>query len=201
MERIEIDEIFDVAEFMYNLAAKDGQHVTFVGKYEDVIEVVKDLAVFDVVFDRIDIEPVELQGYDKEYYVDLEPDTHLWVEKAYSYENNVYLINETDVLLLADDCNSKAILERVDYDEAAEIGYDLDIHVLCDGDCENCHKNEPNRHEVITRVATDDNGKLRGFEKSWETKEDGMTYNSTYSFYSSDENMLKDMLENFKIKY
>ena len=200
MERIIIEDIFDVAEMMYEFAMDDGLHSTFVGNYEDVVLLVKELALFEeTVFDRIDVEPVELQGYDREYYVDVDADMHVWVEKAYSYDHDIYMMNETEVLLVADNCNSK-ILERVDYDTAFEVGYE-DEEPECNGDCENCHVGEPDRHEVITRVATDDNGKLRGFEKSWETKEDGMTYHSTYSFFSSDEKMLKDMLKNFNIEY
>lgn len=197
MERIVIEDIFDVADMMYDLAIDDGLHSTFVGKYEDVVALIKDLAVFEEInFEIIEVNPY--CDYDKEYYVTLgAEDMSLAVEKA--YYNNTYLIHETDVLLIADDCNSK-ILERIDYDTVFEIGYEVD-EPECDGDCENCHLGEPDTHEVITRVATDDNGKLRGFEKSWETKEDGMTYHSTYQFYSSDEKMLKDMLENFKIKY
>ena len=197
MERIVIEDIFDVAEMMYDVAS-GGEQATFVGLYEDVIGIVKELVTLDKVYiDRIDIEPFELDGYDREYYVDLSPEMGLWVEKAYDFNTCVYYYNETDVLLIADDCNSK-ILDRIDYGHAVEVGYDIEE---CDGDCENCHLGEPDRHEVITRVATDDNGRLRGFEKSWETKEDGMTYHSTYSFFSSDEKMLKDMLDNFKIKY
>ena len=150
-------------------------------------------------FIRIDLEPVELDWYEKEYYVSLNKDMELWCCKAYDYDHECYLFDETDIVLIADDCNSK-IIERIDYDKIIEIGYE-DDEPECDGDCENCKIGEPDRHEVITRVAKDESGKLRGFEKSWETKEDGMTYHSTYSFYSSNQEMLKDMLENFKIKY
>ncbi len=198
MERIVIEDIFDVAMMMYDRAT-DGEQVTFVGLYEDIIRLTKDLMVFDeVVIDYIDIEPEIISGYKREYCVTLNPNMDLQVERAYDFNNEAYYYHETDVLLIADDCNSK-IIERVDYNTSYEIGYELDDE--CDGDCENCHLGEPDRHEVITRVATDDSGKLRGFEKSWETKEDGMTYYSTYSFFSSDEKMLKDMLNNFNIKY
>ena len=199
MERIIIEDIYNVAEMMYD-AALDSEQVTFVGLYIDVIELVKELlAAEEICIDYIDVEPEIISGYNREYYVYLDPDMKLGVEKAYDFEHNIYYLHETNVLLIADDCNSK-ILDRIDYGHAIEVGYDLD-KPECDGDCENCHLAESDRHEVITRVATDDNGKLRGFEKSWETKEDGMTYHSTYQFYSSDEKMLKDMMDNFKIKY
>lgn len=204
MKRILIDDMFEVAELMYDVALDShGRYATFVGLYEDVIELVKNLMTYEEVFiERIDLEPEFLDGYDKEYYVELDSEMGLWVEKAYGFEHEIYMYNETDVLFIADDCNSK-ILDRIDYNDAYEVGYDIDE---CDGNCEccSCNQDEQNHdgnHEVITRVATDDNGKLRGFEKSWETHEDGLHYHSTYSYYSNDEDMLKNMLENFSIKY
>ena len=201
MERIIIEDIYDVAEMMYGNAT-DGNETTFIGLYDDVAELLKVLPICcdnGIDFIRIDLEPVELDGYEKEYYVSLNEDMELWCCKAYDYERECYLFDETDIVLIADDCNSK-LIERVDYNKIFEVGYEFD-EPECNGDCENCHIGESDRHEVVTRVATDDTGKLRGFEKSWETKEDGMTYRSTYSFYSSDQEMLKNMLENFKIKY
>lgn len=200
MDRIIIEDIYDVAEMMYNNAT-DGNETTFIGLYDDVAELLRVLPICcdDCIdFIRIDLEPVELDGYEKEYYVSLNEDMELWCCKAYDYERECYLFDETDIVLIADDCNSK-IIERVDYNKIFEIGYEVD-EPECNGDCENCHVGESDRHEVVTRVATDDTGKLRGFEKSWETKEDGMTYHSTYSFYSSDEKLIKDILENFNIK-
>ena len=195
MERIIIEDIFEVAELMYDTAS-DGKDTTFVGLYEDVVELIKDLAIFDDVFiERIDVEPDFLRGYEKEFYVELDTEMRLWVEKAYNLDNEVYMYNETEILFVADDCNSK-ILDRVDYQDAYEISYGVDE---CTGNCECCDCNDS--HEVVTRVATDDDGKLRGFEKSWNTFEDGLHYQSTYSFFSSNEDMLKNMLNNFDIKY
>lgn len=188
MERLKIDTMFDLAALM-DVQAYEGDSVTFVGLYEDVRELVRELAlVEDIVFDRIDIEPVELDGYDREYYVDIDSDMHVWIEKAYSYEHDIYMINETDVLYIADDCNSK-ILERIDYEHAVEVTYE-DDEPECDKD-----------HVEETRVAVDDNGVVRGFEKSWTSHENGMTYKTTYTHYSNNQDMLKQLMENFNIKY
>lgn len=200
MDRIIIENIYDVAEMMVN-EVDEGNEVTFIGLYDDVSAIIGALIVYgedELTIERIDIEPVELDGYDKEYYVSLTKDMELWCCKAYTPEHGCYLFDETGVVFIADDCNSK-IIESVDYDEIFEVGYAHD-ELECDGDCENCNK-EPDKHEVITRVTMDDAGKLRGFEKSWDSTEDGITFHSTYTFYSSDEKMLRDMLENFKIKF
>jgi hypothetical protein len=190
MERIIIEDIYDVAEMMYGNAT-DGNETTFIGLYDDVAEVLRVLPICcddGIDFIRIDLEPVELDGYDREYYVSLNEDMELWCCKAYDYEHECYLFDETDVLYIADDCNSK-ILERIDYEHAVEVTYE-DDEPECDKD-----------HVEETRVAVDDNGVVRGFEKSWTSHENGMTYKTTYTHYSNNQDMLKQLMENFNIKY
>jgi len=220
MKRILIEDLGEIACHMYDSIVDDGLNdVTFVGYYKDAVCLVKELLMFDDVdIFQIEVEPVERDGYDMEYYIILDNELNIWCEKAYSFNHGRYLYNETSRLFIADDCNS-AILNEIgcDEDNMYEVSYDLDDDG-CDGDCANCKYAENpylekpddeigrllkgnDTHEVITRVATDENGKLRGFEKSWETKEDGLNYKSTYTYYSNNENMLKNMLENFEIKY
>lgn len=210
MKRFLIDSLADVASAMYeNIKCLDHNDVMFVGKYEDAIVVIKELLMYDEVFPHhIKITPEFWDGYDKEYYVTLDEDMDVWCEKAYDSEHASYVYDETECLFIADDCNS-AILSKIDCNENTiyEVSYDLEdddcYDCECDGNCECCGLSEKSNdaHEVITRVATDEDGKLRGFEKSWETHADGLHYHSTYSFYSSDEKMLKNMLDNFSIKY
>lgn len=189
MERLKIDTMFDLAALM-DVQAFEGDNVTFVGLYEDVRELIKELALIEeVVFERIDIEPVELDGYDKEYYINIDSDMRVWVEKAYSFEHDIYLATETDVLYITDDCNSK-ILERIDYEHAVEVTYE-DDELEC----------EEKDHVEETRVAVDDNGTVLGFEKTWTSRENGMTYKTTYTHYSNNQDMLKQLMENFNIKY
>ena len=200
MKRVLIEDISNIAEIMYN-NANTGKSVGFVGLYEDVTLLIKELfATYDEInICEIDIESVEIDGYDKEYLITLDDDMDIWCEKAYREKYNGYFTICDDIVLVADDCNS-GILKHIETDEVYEVGYDTEDDCDCIGGCEHCCDNTDNC-EVITRVATDDDGKLRGFEKSWETHEDGLHYHSTYSFYSSDEKILKDMLDNFKIKY
>lgn len=203
MKRFLIEDLVEVAIAMYYSITDDKlNEVMFVGCYEDAVSVIKNLLIFDEVTPyHISIKSEDWDGYDKEYYITLDDKLNIWCEQAYSFEINNYFYDGTERLFIADDCDS-AILKKVecDKDNVYEVSYDLDDE--CDGNCERCHcSEEKDSHEVVTRVATDENGKLRGFEKSWETLEDGLHYHSTYSFYSSNEDMLKNMLENFNIKY
>ena len=203
MKRFLISDLSEVACAMYdNIVDGNLDDVMFVGYYEDTVMVLKHLFMFDDTIPcRINI--LDDDKYKKEYYITLDSDMNVWCEQAYDYEGSYYLDSITERLYIADDCNS-ALLKHVicNKNEIYEVLYDLDDECDCDGNCECCCTDkEKDSHEVIIRVATDEDGKLRGFEKSWETFEDGLHYHSTYSFFSSNENMLKNMLDNFDIKY
>ena len=202
MKRFLIEDLGEVACAMYDSIVDDKLNdVMFVGYYEDVVFIIKELLMFDDILPYdIELEPVETGCYDKEYYLTLDEELNIWCSKAYDSEYEGYSYIETDRLFIADDYNS-AILKEIgcDKDSMYEVSYDTFGDEECDGNCACCQCND--NHEEITRVATDDNGNIRGFEKSWETHEDGLHYKSTYSFYSSNEDMLKNMLENFSIKY
>lgn len=205
MKKFIINDLSEVAESMYfDITEDDYNDVMFVGYYEDAIMVLKHLFMFDDTTPRyVDIVDIDFNDYKKEYYVTLDSDMNVWCTRAYDDIYDRYFHAETECLYIADDCNS-ALLKYISCskDEIYEVSYDLDDECECGNNCEcNCTSTEKDSHEVITRVATDGNGKLKGFEKSWETIEDGLHYHSTYSFYSSNEDMLKNMLENFDIKY
>ena len=146
--------------------------------YDDAIEVIKELMMFDEVMPYdIEIEPEEMDWYNKEYYVTLDDNFKLWVQPAYlvKEDGSVYYQSVTDVLFIADDCNS-AILNRIDSEEVLEVTYDLDeddfeveseCHDCC-GEC--CCHNDSNENttdnSVKTRVAVDNSGRIYGFEKT-----------------------------------
>lgn len=199
MNKYIISEIFEIAEAMCEKVFNGCNDVTFIGCYEDAASIIKDLLIYDETYPyQISIEPEDWDRYDKEYLITLDNEMNIWCEKAYQEEYKRYLSIETGCAFVADDCNS-AILKNIKSDELYEVSYDLEDECECDSNCGCC--NCDSNHEVITRVVTDEDGKLKGFEKSWETHEDGLNYHSTYSFYSSNHDMLKDMLENFNIKY
>ena len=210
MERIYIEDMSTIAEIMHGKILDGYEDVDFIGKYEDCSWLIKELlTLFPVSAYQINIMPPEWDGYDREYLVSLDAEMNLWCQKAYQEEHERYVYMPAECTFVADDCNS-AVLEKIECDEIYKVGYDLDdemFETTCNHDCEHCglaskdDKREEDRHEEITRVATGEDGKIRGFEKSWETHEDGLHYHSTYSFYSSNEKLLKDMMENFKVNY
>ena len=144
MKKIVVEDLCEIAELMY-CGISEGNHsnITFAGHYEDAIELLKHLLIFDDALPyNISVEPVEWNDYDKEYFVTLDSDMDGWCTPAYDCKNNSYIVCCTDCFYIADDCNS-ALLKKVycPKDKMYEISYDLDDD--CDGDCEHCpHRDE-----------------------------------------------------------
>lgn len=126
MRRIITDGFGDIACLIYSSVVEDKlTDATFVGYYEDVICVIKELLMFDDVLPYdIVIEPEEIGGYGEEYYVTLDNDLNIWCCKAYDFEYERYLYTETDRLFIADDCNSTVLKEiGCDENDIYEVSY------------------------------------------------------------------------------
>ena len=211
MERFIIDDLSEVAEAMYDEIVNDDkkEEILFVGFYDDAINVIKELIMFDGVMPySFEIHPEELDGYDKEFYVTLDENLGLWCEPA--IPNGKYLYSVTDVLFIMNDCNS-SILKEIDAKEEVEVTFDYydedDEYPECGECCGECccHCEDDDLEEsedrtVTTRVAVDKDGNIRGFEKTWHTHEGGMRYFSSYSHYGNDQDMIKHLMENFDVK-
>lgn len=225
MKKISVNDYYDIAEYMYIKNNNGNNDVMFVGLYEDAAGVLKELLCFeDTVAYNIELEPESIDYYDLEFYVSLDEDLNVWCDKAYSRENKIYLYTESDCVLIADDCNYD-VLDRIGCDEVYEVSYNFEDEDFedvdyksedpCDGNCKCCGldcRPEPDQvmnsekesnldsSTTTSRVTVDEKGNIRGFEKTWSTKSENMTYYSTYSHYSNDQKMIKKLMESFDIK-
>lgn len=136
MENINFDDYAGLGNYMYKLAKKKSQAVASVLLYEDALELLKWLMLYDdLIVNRLNIESEIYQGYDKEFYVMLDSDLILDVMPAYQayedYPNKVgYLPLDSDIILYGEDVSSKLALQNV-YGNKYEI-------VIKNNDGENC---------------------------------------------------------------
>lgn len=200
MKRFKIENLSEVADAMYSDITEGIEETEFIGYYSDVSMVLKHLLMFDETipcFIHITDAELDIDEYEKEYSIILDSNMNIWCEKAYM--DGRYLFVSSERVYVADDCNPE-LLDSIDMnvDEVYEVTYGLEPEKETETE-RDCPKKDS--HEIVTRVAKDKDGKVKGFEKSWDSFEDGMYYRTTYSFFSSNQNMLKNMLENFDIKY
>lgn len=202
MDRIVIENITNVAEIMYEdimCYQPDNEYeiynVNFIGYYDDAIKVIKALAKYDDTYiHQVAIEPVEWDGYDKEYLVTLDTDLGIWCEKC-QRENGEYLELDDGLVLIADDCNS-AILKCIYSDDVYEVSYNFAEDA---DECEtNCKEIDENDDESLDNYINESihmsftkEGKLAGFSKSWCNQVNGINCYSSYSHYGDNEEAVK----------
>lgn len=215
MKRFLISDYADVADAMFDeIIHKENEEVLFVGFYEDTMEVVKRLLMCEEIIPySIELHPDFIKGYSKEYYATLNEDFELWVQPAWYEEKEFYLMTDVDITFITSDCNS-AVLKTIRTDEAVEVTFKEDDEDEIDDEyCEDCcgecccgrvacetETEESADRSVTTRVITDDNGKILGFSKTWENDEDGIHLHTYYEHYGDNEELIKNLMENFDIR-
>ena len=109
MERSIFKNCSELSEFMID-RAQDGYYVVAALYYNETKDLLRELLLYeDVDTELIEIEPVENNGYDKEYYVALTDNMIVTVERAYKYGR--YLQTDADLLLIDNEANSKIVAD------------------------------------------------------------------------------------------
>ena len=193
MKRLFINDFSEIAELMHEKVCEGCEEATFIGFYDDAVDVLKELAQMDEPYIyQVAIEPEDWDGYDKEYLVTLGDDFSIWCEKAFRQQTNNYIKGLCGCVIIADDCH-KECLEDVDTDCIYVASYDL--------------SNEEYDQELITdsnseyhTVSRTKDGKIAGFTKSWSnTDENGINYYSSFSHYGNNEDAVKRLAKEFGI--
>ena len=209
MKKFVIDDYSNIADAMFNeIVNREKEEAAFVGFYEDAIEVIKELLMNEEVMPcSIEIQPEFIAGYDKEYYVFLNDELEVWCQPAWYEEGKFYLMTDVDITFIMGECNS-SILKTIRTEETVEVTFELDNtedcseccgECCCGSTCEDEESNELSDSEITTRILVDEDGKLRGFSKTWESEEDGMHLHTYYEHYSNSEELLKRLIKEFNI--
>lgn len=204
MKRFE--NVYGLVQSVYEMLDEDESVVSVVANKELTVEIMKEMLESDNII--LDFAEIDDRDYDREYLLSLYEDEdddywHISIEQIYDYENNRYFATDGYVLF-HEDVNSKALTDMQSNKNAELSGYDWFIigEDDCEDDCE-CHSckrcdNDTNESES-TYVSRDKNGTPIGFQKTWYTKENGVDYYSSYSHYTSDLDMLKEIAEEFGV--
>ena len=174
--------------------------VTIVAKYEEAKRVIENLICIGYPIASIDgLNDSDYDGYCDEFVVTLSPTDEgtLWCEPFKRHDE--YFTNECAIALVMDNCSAR-VLEHLECDESYEVsvGEDEDS---CDVDCENCDcKDLDTDSSEYTHISREKDGKIAGFTKSWSDTENGISYYSSYSHYSTDEDALRKVAEDFGIR-
>lgn len=195
MEKITFYDIQSVADEMEDLYNDGVFMVGVVCKYDIARELIADLCMTNLNVGVINL--YALEDYDKEYQVSVYDDaihcTPLYATHDRGYDNEGYLFTSATIMYIHQDCNSK-LLQCIEADEIYEIGIE-EIDEIDDEE-----DTLPSGPSYINVKRTGD-GTPQGFTKSWATSDDnGTFYSHTYSFYSEDLELLRDMAHECGVK-
>lgn len=190
----------EVAEFAYKKAydLEDIGCVQVVGFYEEISDVLKEILQYDEVsVGNIELNSADWNGYLKEYYLTIDEDMVVCVEPGYYAEKEIYLQYEAETLIICDDCNSVIVKNNM-YEGAVSYCYRYDGD--CDyGCCDCCECDNDSQTGESTYVSRNSDGRVTGFSKSWSDMADGVSYYSSYSHYSDNEESVRKVAKEFGI--
>ena len=191
---------FEVVEKMQ--CVEDG--IDIVAFYDDAREIIRELILTGAcTVGSMELHDPEWSGYDKEFYITVskcfDDEWTIWCEPAMRENETEYIYGEADICYLLDNCSSR-IIPRIKSSVLYETSIvDEDTEFECDGDCANCDLNEDfgdamkiQKKPKTETINMDDD--MKGFTIS---TSDDYGY-SSFSFHSTDESLVKEMLKIYK---
>ena len=206
MKRIIFEDVHELSAEMLHDALNFSDCVSAVCHYEIATALLSELIQSEVQIGQIDISDYEWSGYEKEYVISL-MDGNVYCSPAYrmkkdGYNHDSYLETYADIMYVHQDCNSK-ILKYIDCDKIFEFSVnEVDDIDICSDECE-CDSDDDivSHHSDSVTISKDKFGNPTGFSKSWyRDNGDGVSQYSSYSYYCSDEDILRNMAKNLDIE-
>lgn len=186
-----IDEVLNKYEY-FERSSDDFCGISIIAHYDVMIELLNSF-VKNTDFRLVNIEIGEpsLEGYCKEWVLNIDPDGGIWCEKVYREGYGGYLYCEEDVVFVHEDVDGNFIKKNADEN--------IVLFSVCDeGDdcndlnCEGCSES--------TYVTKDDDGTPVGFTKSKSTFQDGYTEQYNFSYYSDNFDFLREVADAFGVE-
>lgn len=198
MERIIYEDLHALSSAMLHDALNFSDCVSAICHYDIATALLSELIQSEVSIGQINISDYEWNGYDKEYAVTI-MDGYLYCNPIYGmkkdgYSKEGYLGTYADVAYVHQDCNSK-LLKYLECDKV----YEFAVEEL--DDIDDCDDEIVTHHSDSVTVSRDMYGTPTGFTKSWcRDNGEGIMQYSSYSYYCSNEHLLRSMARDLGIE-
>lgn len=203
---INFENIGDLASQLFQYTDTEEHLVSVVANKEIVTEIMAELLNYeDVVLDSCIIDFDE--EYNREYILSLSDDIHsdAWhvsVEKCYNESKDIYYSTEGYVLF-HEDVNSKALID-MQRNEFMPLGEHDWFTVGKDEELEDSDDEELSENDIYdsesTYISKNDDGVPVGFTKNWSVSKNGVTCYSSYSHFTDDVDMLREIASEIGIE-
>lgn len=191
MERLEFDnyEEFacDITDSFDDIDNEFGD-VSIIAKYNEATEIIRELLCIGYNVASVELHMEKFENYYDEYIIGLNHDG-VWCEKF--KRDNGYFTDESNVIYIMDNCSSAVI----SYCKSRNL-YEVSVGE-CDDETDVSNDTQDSESTYVSRAK---DGTPEGFSKSWVTVKDGVTCYSSYSHYSDNVDMLKEIAKDFGVK-
>lgn len=176
--------------------------LSIIANYEDTRELIRELVILDFLPTDLILHD-RANGYKGEYIitlVNIKGDDELWCEPM--KKETGYVDNCSVVTFVLDDCSSK-VISYCDSEEMYEVAIGCkedDEECECDCDECSCGSSLDTNNSESTYVSRDKDGTPLGFSKTWSTNEGGIRCYSSYSHYSNNLDILKEIASDFGVR-
>lgn len=192
MERLQLENYeelaWNISDSFENLKDEYGD-ISIIAKYNEAKEIIKELLCIGYDIASIELHREDFENYCDEYIVSLNFDG-VWCEKF--KRDTGYFEDESNKMYIMDNCSSN-VISYCKSDNLYEVS-------VCEDDEELSNTSNDSQNSESTYISRSKDGTPTGFCKSWVTVENGMTCYSSYSHYSDNVNMLKEVASDFGIE-
>ena len=210
MEKIVINDISNLANLMIDMD-KDDVGISVLAKYDISKQLLTELCKCEASILSLSIHDISYSGYDREFEICILNGEIICCE-VYDEENHRYLGCGADITLIHEDCSSR-LISKIESEKVYE------FELYCGGDCEHCAHDDNDDDDFFTDelvdlwenndVCDDDYGddytccdednecNLPGFARSWSSNEDGVFTSLSYSFHSTDKDLVSRKKKEF----
>lgn len=183
----------------FEKTSEDFIGISVVAHYEVMIDFLNELVKntdFSII--NINLEDPEMDGYDKEWVLSIDPDGYIWCEKVYRSGHGGYLFCDEDIVFVHEDVDNGFIKKNANEN--------IVVFSICDEDVHEKSDDENNDSELSAEgcsdsvyISRDKDGTPIGFTKSKVLSRDGYTEQFSFSHYSNSLDFLKEIADVFGV--
>ncbi len=182
----EIEEKFDSLEDEFD-------DISIIAKYDEAKEIIRELLCLGYDIASLDIHDELWENFYDEYIISIsyvEESPSVWCEK-FKRETG-YINDNPSVAYVMDNCSS-AVFKHIDSKKIYEV-------CVGENDKEIFSSILDTQDSESTYISRSKDGTPEGFSKSWITAKNGMICYSSYSHYSNNLDILKNIAFDFDVK-
>lgn len=170
--------------------------ISIIAKYEEARQIIRELICIGYDLESVSIHDEEYENYESEYVISVVNDGEnyeLWCEPM--LRESGYISDDSTVIYVLENCSSKVIPYcKGTFVYEVSVGDDTD-----EDDCDlECCDNDTHESESVY-VSRNRDGVPVGFQKAWYDERDGVRCYSSFSHYTSNVDLLREIAKEFGV--